>query len=53
MRFLKRTVIVLVLLVVCVYVVGMRMPREHTVSSRIQITAPRDSVWATLRNFGD
>ncbi len=53
MRFLKRAVIVLVLLVACVYVVGMRMPREQTVSSRIQLTAPRDSVWATLRNFGD
>lgn len=53
MRFLKRAVIVLVLLAACVYVVGMRMPREHTVSSRIQLTAPRDSVWATLRNFGD
>lgn len=53
MRFLKRTAIVLVLLVACVYVVGMRMPREHTVSSRVVLTAPRDSVWTTLRNFGD
>src|SRR5512140_3975231 len=31
----------------------MRMPREHLVSSRIQITAPRDSVWAVVRAFGD
>lgn len=53
MKFLKRAVIVLVALVACVYVVGLRMPREHTVSSRIQLTAPRDSVWAALRNFGD
>jgi uncharacterized protein YndB with AHSA1/START domain len=53
MKFLKRAVIVLVALVACVYVVGLRMPREHTVSSRIQLTAPRDSVWAVLRNFAD
>lgn len=53
MKFLKRAVIVLVALVACVYVVGLRIPREHTVSSRIQLTAPRDSVWAALRNFGD
>ncbi len=53
MKFLKRVVILLVVLVACVYVVGRRMPREHTVSSRVQLTAPRDSVWAVLRNFGD
>ena len=53
MKFLMRVVIVLVVLVACVYVVGARMPREHTVASRIQLTASRDAVWATLRNFGD
>lgn len=53
MKFLKRAVIVLVALVACVYVVGLRLPREHRVSSRIQLTASRDTVWAVLRNFGD
>jgi hypothetical protein len=53
MRFLKRVVITLVVLAACFYGFGMTLPREHTVSSRIQLTAPRDSVWATLRNFGD
>jgi len=53
MKFLKRAVIVLVALVACVYIVGLRMPREHTVSSRIQLTASRDAVWSALRNFGD
>ncbi|MBI2408654.1 MAG: SRPBCC family protein [Gemmatimonadetes bacterium] len=53
MGFLKKLVIGLVLLVACVYAVGLSLPREHKVSSRIQLTAPRDSVWTVLRNFGD
>ncbi len=53
MRFLKRVVILLVVLACAVYAVGMTMPREHSVTSRVQLTAPRDSVWAVLRNFGD
>ncbi len=53
MRLLKRVVLLLVVVFVCVYVVGLRMPREHSVSSRIQLTAPRDSVWAALRDFGN
>jgi len=53
MALLKRVVIAVLVLVAIVYVVGRRMPREHTVSSRIQLTAPRDSVWTVLRAFGD
>lgn len=53
MRLLVRLVVVLLVLVAVAYGVGMTMPRDHLVSSRIQLTAPRDSVWAVLRAFGD
>jgi uncharacterized protein YndB with AHSA1/START domain len=53
MRFLKKLLIVLVVLVAGVYVAGLSMPREHKAASRVQLTAPRDSVWSVLRNFGD
>ena len=53
MRFLKRAVVVLVVLVAGVYGAGMSMPREHLASSRIQLTASPDSVFAVLRAFGD
>jgi len=53
MRFLKKVVIVLLVLAAMMYGLGRSMPREHSVASRIQLTAPRDSVWAVLRNFGD
>jgi uncharacterized protein YndB with AHSA1/START domain len=52
-RFLKRVIGSLLVLFACVYAFGLTMPREHSGSSRIQLTVPRDSVWATLRNFGD
>ncbi len=53
MKFLMRLAIILVVLVACVYLVGARMPREHTVASRVQLTASRDAVWAALRDFGN
>jgi hypothetical protein len=53
MRFLKRVIIFAAVLAGALYAVGASMPREHTASSRIQLTASHDSVWAALRNFGD
>jgi hypothetical protein len=53
MRLLKRLVVLLLVLAAIVYGAGLTMPREHQVSSRVQLTAPRDSVWAVLRAFGD
>ncbi len=53
MRFLKKLLVAVVVLVAALYVAGASLPREHKASSRIQLTAPRDSVWAVLRNFGD
>ena len=53
MGFLKKLLVVVVLLAAGVYLAGMSMPREHSASSRVQLTAPRDSVWAVLRAFGD
>lgn len=53
MRFLVRLAVGLLVLVAIVYGIGMTMPRDHQASSRIQLTAPRDSVWAVLRAFGD
>ena len=52
-KLLVRVVVGLLVLMACVYGVGLTMPRDHLVSSRIQLTAPRDSVWAVLRAFGD
>ena len=51
--FVLRVIVGLLALVAVAYGVGLAMPREHTVSSRIQLTAPRDSVFAVLRAFGD
>ena len=53
MHFLKKLVILAVVLVAAAYVAGRSLPREHSASSRIQLTASRDSVWAVLRAFGD
>lgn len=53
MRFLKRLLIAIVVLVAGVFVAGLTMPREHKAASRVQLTASRDSVWAVLRNFAD
>jgi len=53
MRFLKKLILLIVVLVAAVYAAGRSMPREHSASSRIQLTAPRDSVWTVLRAFGD
>jgi hypothetical protein len=52
-RFLVRAVVALVLLVCVLYGIGMTMPRDHVVSSRINLTASPDSVWNVLRAFGD
>lgn len=51
-RFLVRVVVVLVVLVGVIYGFGLTLPRDHVVSSRVQLTAPRDSVWAVVRDFG-
>lgn len=53
MRFIMKLVAFVLLLAAGVYAAGLTMPREHTVSSRIQLTTSRDSVWAVLRAFGD
>ncbi len=53
MRFLKKLILLLVVLAAGVYAYGMSLPKEHTASSRIQLTASRDSVWAVLRACGD
>jgi hypothetical protein len=53
MGILKKLLIGVVLILAAVFVAGLSMPREHKASSRIQLTASRDSVWAVLRNFGD
>ncbi len=52
MRFLMRAVVAVVLLAAILYGIGMTMPREHSATSRIQLTTTRDSVWAVLRDFG-
>lgn len=52
-RFLVRVVVGLLVLAAILYGVGTTMPRDHQVSSRVQLTAPRDSVWAALYAFGD
>jgi len=52
-RFLVRIVVVLLVLAAILYGVGSTMPRDHLVASRVQLTAPRDSVWAVLSAFGD
>jgi uncharacterized protein YndB with AHSA1/START domain len=52
-RFLKRLVVGLLVLAAVVYGAGLTMPRDHQARSRVQLTAPRDSVWAVLRAFGD
>ena len=53
LKFIVRAIIALLALVGIVYGAGMTMPREHLASSRIQLTAPRDSVFAVLRAFGN
>jgi uncharacterized protein YndB with AHSA1/START domain len=53
MGILKKLLIFIVLVVAAVFVAGLSMPREHKASSRIQLTASRDSVWSAIRNFGD
>ena len=52
-KLLVRTIIGLLVLIAVVYGVGMALPRNHLVSSRIRLSAPRDSVFAVLRAFGD
>ena len=52
-RFLVRAVVALVVVVGLAYGVGLGMPRDHVVSSRINLTASPDSVFTVLRAFGD
>jgi len=52
-RLFVRLVVALLVLAAVLYGVGMTMPLDHQVSSRVQLTAPRDSVWAVLHAFGD
>ena len=53
LRFLRRIIVLGLVLGALAYGIGWTMPRDHVASSRIQLSAPRDSVWAVLRNFGD
>jgi hypothetical protein len=39
-------------LVVVVAAVGLALPRAHRVTSRLRLTQPPDSVWATIRDIG-
>lgn len=52
-RFLVRAVLALVILVSVAYGVGLTMPRDHLVASRINLAASPDSVFSVLRAFGD
>lgn len=52
-RFFVRAVVALVIVVCLAFAIGLTMPREHTVTSRINLTASPDSVWSVLRAFGD
>ena len=52
MRFLKRLIIIVLVLGGGLYLYGRTLPREHTAASRITIVAPVDSVYAVIRNVG-
>lgn len=51
MRFLKRLIIIALVLVGGLYLYGRSLPREHTVASTITIVAPPDSVYAVIRDI--
>jgi hypothetical protein len=52
-RFLFRAILALVIVVGALYGFGLSMPRDHVVSSRINLSASPDSVFSVLRAFGD
>jgi uncharacterized protein YndB with AHSA1/START domain len=52
MGFMKKLIIVVIVLVGAVYLWGRSLPREHTASSTITITARPDTVFGLIRNVG-
>ena len=52
MKFLKRLLILLVIVIAGLYLYGRSIPREHTASSTVTLVAPADSVYKVVRNFG-
>jgi uncharacterized protein YndB with AHSA1/START domain len=52
MRFLKRLIIIALVLVGGLYLYGRSLPREHSVASTITLVAPVDSVYAVIRDIG-
>lgn len=51
MKFLKRLLILAVLVVGGLWLYGRSLPREHVASSTVTLVAPADSVYKLLRNF--
>jgi hypothetical protein len=51
-KFLKRLLILVIVLAAGVYLYGRSLPREHVASSTVTLIAPADSVYRVLRNFG-
>jgi uncharacterized protein YndB with AHSA1/START domain len=52
MRFLKRLLILATVVVGGLYLYGRSIPREHSAASTITLVAPRDSVYAVIRDIG-
>lgn len=51
MRFLKRLLIISLVLAGVLWLYGRSLPREHVASSTITLLAPADTVWKLVRNF--
>ena len=51
MRFLKRLLIVVLVLAGGVWLYGRSIPREHVASSTVTLVASSDTVWKLIRNF--
>ena len=51
MRFLKRLLIVGLVLAGGVWLYGRSLPREHRASSTVTLVASSDTVWKLIRNF--
>ena len=51
MRFLKRLLIVVLLLAGGVWLYGRSLPREHVASSTVTLVASSDTVWKLIRNI--